>query len=105
MKIRLITAGVLAGALSTGLPGAGIAASAADADAAIAAADDARKKAASVDGEWRDTGKMIQKAKELAAGGDIDGAIKLANKAQRQGENGYAQAISQKDAGFPDYVR
>ena len=105
MKIRLITAGVLAGVLMGGLPGSGVAASAADADAAIAAADEARKKAASVDSEWRDTGKMIKKAKELAASGDIDGAIKLANKAKRQGENGYAQGVGEKNAGFPDYVK
>ena len=105
MKIRLITAGVLAGALLGGLPGTGIAATAADADAAIAAADEARKKAASVDSEWRDTGKMIKKAKALAAEGDFDGAIKLAGTAEHQGENGYNQGVSEKDAGFPDYMK
>ena len=67
--------------------------------AAIGAANDARKKAASVGGEWRDTGKFIKQAKAAAADGDYEKAIKLANKAKTEGELGYAQAISQKDAG------
>jgi len=105
MKIQLIAAGVLTAALMGGLPGSGVAASAADADAAIAAAEEARAKAASVDSEWRDTAKMIKKAKALTESGDIDGAIKLADQAKRQGENGYAQGVAEKDAGFPDYVK
>lgn len=66
---------------------------------ALAAAKDAQKKAASVDGEWRDTGKMISKAEEAAAKGDYAGATKMAKKAAMQGQAGYNQAMSQKDAG------
>jgi len=59
---------------------------------ALAAADAARKKAASVGGEWRDTKKIMKKAKK--AGGDE--CVKLANKARRQGEIGYAQALAER---------
>lgn len=76
----------------------------AEAEKAIAAAEAARKKAASVKGEWRDTKKMIKEAEELVKSGDFDEAIKKANKAKRQGELGYDQALSQKGADFPDYV-
>lgn len=76
----------------------------AKAEEAIAAAEAARKKAASVKGEWRDTKKMIKEAEELAKSGEFDEAIKKANKAKRQGELGYEQAVSQKGADFPEYV-
>lgn len=71
---------------------------------AIADAEAARKKAASVDGEWRDTGKMIKQAEEAGAAGDFAKGIKLANEAQKQGELGYDQAMHEKGAGFPDYM-
>lgn len=74
------------------------------AEEAIAAAEAARKKAASVKGEWRDTKKMIKEAEELVKSGEFDEAIKKANKAKRQGELGYEQALSQKGADFPEYV-
>lgn len=76
----------------------------AEAEKAIADAEAARKKAASVKGEWRDTKKMIKEAEELLKSGEFDEAIKKANKAKRQGELGYEQALSQKGADFPDYV-
>lgn len=75
-----------------------------EADQAIAAAEAARKKAASVGGEWRDTFKMIGEAKDLAKTGDFAGAIKLATAAKRQGELGYAQAMAESHAGFPSYM-
>lgn len=76
------------------------------ADAAIAAAKEAQKKAASVDGEWRDTGDMIADAEKLAAEGKADDAIKLANKAKAEGELGYAQAVEQaKSADMSLYIR
>lgn len=74
------------------------------AEKAIADAEEARKKAASVKGEWRDTKKMIKEAEELVKSGEFDEAIKKANKAKRQGELGYEQALSQKGADFPSYV-
>jgi hypothetical protein len=76
-----------------------------DAEAAIAAAEAARTKASSVGGEWRDVGKMIKEAQELANSGDFAGATKLANKAKRQGEMGYEQAIREQGATFPTYVK
>jgi hypothetical protein len=76
----------------------------ATAEKAIADAEAARKKAASVGGEWRDTGKMIKQAADLAKAGEFDKAIKLANLAKDQGELGYAQAMHEKNAGFPSYV-
>jgi len=58
----------------------------------LARAEAARKKAASVGGEWRDTKKIMKKAKK--AGGDK--CVKLAAKARRQGEIGYAQALAER---------
>ncbi|MCU7956572.1 MAG: SoxXA-binding protein, partial [gamma proteobacterium symbiont of Bathyaustriella thionipta] len=57
--------------------------------AAIAKADTSRKHAASVKGEWRDTGKLIKQAKAALAAGELDKATKLARKAERQGGYGY----------------
>ncbi len=72
---------------------------------AIAAATAAAKKANSVDGEWRDTGMMIKSAQAAADKGDYATAIKLAKKAQEQGELGYQQAVSQKDLKMPSYIQ
>ncbi len=72
--------------------------------ATIEKAEDARKKASAVGGEWRDTGKVIKKAEVAAKKGDYGTALKLANDAYRQGELGYQQAMSQKGAGFPSYL-
>jgi hypothetical protein len=74
------------------------------AEEAIAAAEAARQKAASVAGEWRDTGKFIKEAEALAKSGDFAGAIALAEKARRQGELGYEQAIRERGATFPSYM-
>jgi hypothetical protein len=65
-------------------------------NASYEAADAARKKAASMNYEWRDTGKMLKKAKEAAAKGDYETAEKLANKAKMQGEMAAAQAKEQE---------
>lgn len=77
----------------------------AQAEQAIADAEAARKKAASVKGEWRDTKKMIAEADGLMKSGELDAAIKKANQAKRQGELGYEQALGQRGADFPEYVR
>lgn len=71
---------------------------------AIAAAESARQRAASVGGEWRDTAKLIAKAKELAQAGQTQEAIELAEQARRQGELGYEQALREQQADFPTYV-
>lgn len=70
-----------------------------DAMNAITAAEQARKEAASVGYEWRDTGKIIKKAKAALQKGDYDTAIKLANKAKRQGILAVQQYEEQKNAG------
>lgn len=75
-------------------------------DKTYSAANAAKKKAASVGGEWRDTGKLLKDAKKAADDGDFDTATKLAKEAQDQGERGYAQAISesQKTNLHPSYL-
>jgi len=78
---------------------------AAEAAKVIDNAEKARQRAASVDGEWRDTGKFIKKAKALAKQGKYDAAIKLASKAKREGELGYEQAISQNELRMPSYLK
>jgi hypothetical protein len=65
------------------------------AEQAIAAAKEARKQASSVDGEWRDTGKMIQKAEALLKEGKTKEAAKMAEEAEIQAMLGYMQATSQ----------
>jgi len=69
-----------------------------DPKAAIEAAIMAAKKANSVGYEWRDTQKIIKKAKAAADNGDAAKAIKLAKKAQAQSERAYEQAMAQKNA-------
>ncbi len=78
---------------------------AAQAQALIAAAEAARKQAASVGGEWRDTAAMIKSAQTLAGAGELDKAIEAAAAAKFQAELGYEQAMAEKDAGFPEYMR
>ncbi|MCW8933029.1 MAG: rhodanese-like domain-containing protein [Gammaproteobacteria bacterium] len=77
------------------------------AQSAIDKAETSRQHAASVDGEWRDTGKLIKKAKAALKEGQFDKAIKLAGKAERQGSYGYEQSVSQraqKDLTSPSYL-
>lgn len=76
-----------------------------EAEKSIAAAEAARKKAASVGGEWRDTGKMIKKAEAAMKAGELDKAVKLATTAEKQGELGYIQATAEASAGFPSYMQ
>ena len=66
-----------------------------NAEKAIAAAKDARKQAASVGGEWRDTGKMIKKAEDLLKAGKTEDAAKMAQAAEEEAMLGYIQATSQ----------
>lgn len=67
-------------------------------NAAYEAAESARKKAASMKYEWRDTAKMLEQAKETASKGDYAAAQKLADKARMQSENAIAQAKEQEQA-------
>lgn len=63
----------------------------ASAEKAISSAETAQKAAAKMGYEWRDTGKLIKQAKELAKKGKSAEAIKLANKAEQQGTQAVAQ--------------
>jgi rhodanese-related sulfurtransferase len=78
---------------------------AAEAQAMIESAEKARKMAASVDGEWRDTGKFIKKAQAALKDGKLDQAMALAKKAEAEGRLGYEQAVSQKDLVLPSYFK
>lgn len=74
---------------------------AADFPTLIKQAKAAVKKAASAGGEWRDSGKFIKKAEAAFKAGKKDEAMKLAKKAKREGEMGYAQAAAQKGKAGP----
>lgn len=74
------------------------------AQAMIEAAEAARAKAAGVGGEWRDVGKMLQEAQNLAKAGEFDSAIELAATAKFHSERGYEQAMAEQGADFPDYM-
>lgn len=105
-KKYLVLVTLLVGLLSAGMTSTLLAdeISAAKVQKLIDAAEAARKEAASVDGEWRDTAKMIKKAKELLEKGDFVAAAKLANEAAKQGHLGYEQAVSQQDFKMPSYL-
>lgn len=103
---KILIFSMLAGIICFGMTTLTLAAdtSAAKVQKLIDAADAARKQAAEVGGEWRDTGKMIKKAKALLEKGEFVAAAKLANKAAKQGHLGYEQAVSQKVLTMPSYV-
>ena len=105
-KKFLVLMTLLVGLLSAGMTSTLLAdeVSAAKVQKLIDAAEAARKEASSVGGEWRDTGKMIKKAKELLKKGDFVAAAKLANDAAKQGHLGYEQAVSQKELKMPSYL-
>jgi hypothetical protein len=78
---------------------------AAVAEAMIKDAEAARERAASVGGEWRDVGGLIKEAQTLAGAGEFDKAIDAASTAKFQSERGYEQALAERNADFPDYMR
>jgi hypothetical protein len=80
-------------------------ADAADYEEMLRAAEAAQKTAAEVGGEWRDVGKLIKAAKAAADSGAYGKATALANKARQQSELGYKQALAEKSAGMPAYVK
>ena len=69
-----------------------------DVASAIMAAEHETKRAKKNNYEWRDTGKIIKKAKKAMKKGDFDKAMKLANQAKRQSTNALAQYHEQKNA-------
>ena len=76
-------------------------ATAEDVSAAIEAAEAARKQAASVGHEWRDTGKFIDEARSLMEKGEYDQAMVLAEKAESEGELGYKQWKIEANKEYP----
>jgi hypothetical protein len=97
--------GIITAKTSVAAESTSAAATQADYEKALADAKAAQKKAAAVDGEWRDLGKLIKDAEAAAAKGDYAKAVKDLATAKFQGEAGYAQAISQKSAGNPPYLK
>ena len=69
-----------------------------NATSAIAAAEAASSKAASLGYQWRDTGKLIADAKKAVTAKDSAKAIELAQLALHQSENALKQQAQQKDA-------
>jgi len=78
---------------------------AASAESMIAAAEAAREKADAVGGEWRDVADMIKSAKTFLGAGEYDQAIQAASAARFQAQRGYEQAMAEKDADMPPYMR
>ena len=68
-----------------------------DANMALKAAMSANGKAKKMYVEWRDTGKILKKARAAKGKGDFDKAVKLAGQAERQAMNAVAQAKAQKN--------
>ena len=97
MKLKSIVTASLMGLLLAGGPVAAAESSAQGQFAALAqSAKQALDKAGSVNGEWRDSRKILKKAQAAAKSGDYDKAMSLAKKAKSQGELGYKQAVNQK---------
>jgi len=76
-----------------------------EAASAVQAAVKSIESAKKSRGEWRDSYKILGKAKKAYRKGDLANAVKLANKAERQGKIGKAQAIAEKSASIPAYVK
>lgn len=72
---------------------------------ALAAAKAAQKKAAGVNGAWNPIGGLLKKADASAKAGDYAAATKTAKKAEWQANTGYQQAMEQKNAGNPPYMK
>ena len=117
LKVSMIAAAVIMATSSTAFAGK-VAPTQANYEKALAAANAAVDKAASVKGEWRDTrwkkskfvtyktpeGETIKSsyvgaAAAAAKHGDYGKAISWLETAKFQGEMGYEQAMGQKNAG------
>jgi len=73
-----------------------------DVGAAVQAAVKSIEAAKKVRGEWRDSYKILGKAKKAYRKGDMAKAMKLAKQAEGQGKMGKKQAIAQQAAGMHD---
>ena len=63
-----------------------------------------QRKAASVDGEWRDVQSLLDRAEQAAASGDFRHAIELAESARFQSEMGYRQMRTQERVVNPPFL-
>ncbi len=66
--------------------------------AAWDAADAKRQEAAAVGYEWRDTKKMLKKAKAEFEAGNTEMAMKLVTQAREEAEDGIAQEMRESTA-------
>jgi len=73
-----------------------------DVGSAVQAAVKSIEAAKKVRGEWRDSYKILGKAKKAYHKGDLAKAMKLAKQAESQGHIGKKQAMEQKSAGMAD---
>ncbi|NNG14392.1 MAG: hypothetical protein HKM22_04460 [Gammaproteobacteria bacterium] len=76
-----------------------------DAAAAVQNAVKAVESAKSVRGEWRDSYKILGKAKKAYKKGDYATSVKLAGQVERQGKMGKAQAMAEANATYGKDVR
>lgn len=103
MKMNVLKSALLA--LTLGLTGSVLADEKAAYDAALVKAKASVDLAASVGGEWRDIRnkgskiKYLPKAEKAAKAGDYKKAMELLAIVQFQAEQGYQQAMEQKNAG------
>jgi len=102
---KQISLAILIGSVATGcgLKGTGGGGSGGASDA-IKAAELSIKKAKKNKWVWRDTGKMLKKAKEANKKGDSGKAIKLANAAQAQAELAVKQYYFEKSQDRSKYL-
>jgi len=70
-----------------------------DAAGAITAAEHQYNRAKKKNFAWRDTPKLIKKAKKALKAGDFDKAVKLAKKAKKQSTDALSQAMAANKAG------
>jgi len=101
----VISLGLIAGCAAPGQSKAPSGEQKAAYEQAVKDAKAAIKQAGSMGHEWRDSGKTLKKAAKAADAGDYDKAIKLANKAKREGELGHKQAMAEKNAGPPAVLK
>jgi len=74
-------------------------------DRRYAAAERLQAEAAAAGAEWLETGKLMDQANKEAAGGNMDAAFSLLDKAQFQAETAIKQAEYEADAWVNRVVR
>ncbi|MCW8934556.1 MAG: SoxXA-binding protein [Gammaproteobacteria bacterium] len=90
---------LLSGCASNGTSDNTAAATKAGYNAALISANKSLKAAVEANYVWRDSIKILHKADKAAKKGDYETAIKLANKAKRQGDLALEQSKTEANAG------